>query len=117
MKHILLLVFFVLITGCTSSYLDRDQMKVVNRLFYPDGEWPNEQLIIKAIEIEYEGKRYTELAKFVDSLYGRCIGTENHSEFQCQFEIQCLGAYQVSGLNKSEIVKNLKLEYSGIVCD
>lgn len=82
-----------------------------------DGEWPNEQLIAKAIEIKYEGKKLEELNKLVASLYGNCAPNSDSSGELCQFELQCVGSYSLTGNVQSEIVTGLNVSFSEIICD
>ncbi len=116
-KSLAATIFILLLSGCSTSYLDRSQMHIINSLFYPDGEWPNEQLIAKAIEMKYEGKSLKELNKFVVSLYGNCAQNSGLASELCQFELQCVGNYSLTGNVKSGMVTGLNVTFSGIVCD
>jgi asparagine synthetase A len=89
-------------------------MKVVHGIFYSD-EWPNEKLIAKGIELDYEDKEYERLKSLVTSLYGKCNVSDN--KIQCSFELQCVGVYDINGITDNGKSKQLQVNYSEIICD
>lgn len=89
-------------------------MKVIHGIFY-FGEWPNEKLIAKGIEIDYEDKDYEKLKSLVTSLYGKC--TVNDNKIQCNFELQYVGVYDINGITDNGKSKKLNVNFSEIICD
>ena len=116
MKSILIVLIGFAIGGCSTGYLNRHQMKVVHGLFYYDN-WPSGKVIAKAVEINYEDQSYSKLNEFVRDLYGKCAKDVPGTAVSCEFELQCIGHYRILADNTEGVVKNVKVQYSDIICD